>query len=86
MMSIDLTGGRAAADALIRNLSGVRLAPSLGDVATTVSYPATTSHRGLTPQQRDSLGIADGLVRISTGIEDVDDLRAEFGAALGATM
>ncbi|MEA2638544.1 MAG: hypothetical protein QOE18_1601 [Chloroflexota bacterium] len=82
MLSIDLRGGGGAADAFIRGLDGVRLAPSLGDVATTVSHPASTSHRGLSPQQRAALGIGDGLVRISTGIEHIDDLTAEFDAAL----
>jgi cystathionine gamma-synthase len=84
MLSIDLRGGGTAADAFIRGLDGIRLAPSLGDVATTVSYPASTSHRGLSPQQRTALGIGDGLVRISVGIEQIDDLRAEFDVALVA--
>ena len=78
MLSIDLRGGGNAADAFIRGLDGIRLAPSLGDVATTVSYPASTSHRALSPQQRAALGITDGLVRISVGIEHIDDLKAEF--------
>jgi cystathionine beta-lyase/cystathionine gamma-synthase len=84
MLSIDLRGGGAAADALIKGLGGIRLAPSLGDVATTVSYPASTSHRALSPQQRAALGISDGLVRVSVGIEHIDDLTAEFDAALVA--
>ena len=84
MLSIDLRGGGSAADAFIRGLDGIRLAPSLGDVATTVSYPASTSHRALSPQQRAALGIGDGLVRISVGIEHIDDLKAEFDAALVA--
>lgn len=83
MLSIDL-GGVEAVDAFVRRLGGVRLAPSLGDVATTISHPALTSHRNLTPQQREALCISDGLVRISTGVERVDDLRAEFDEALGA--
>lgn len=82
MLSIDLRGGGTAAGAFIRGLDGIRLAPSFGDVATTVSYPASTSHRALSPQQRAALGIGDGLVRISAGIEQIDDLRAEFDAAL----
>lgn len=84
MLSVELRGGGAAADAFIRGLDGVRLAPSLGDVATTVSYPTSTSHRALSPQQRAALGITDGLVRISVGIEQIDDLMAEFDAALVA--
>jgi cystathionine gamma-synthase len=84
MLSIDLRGGGVAADAFIRALDGVRLAPSLGDVATTVSHPASTSHRALSPQQRAALGIGDGVIRISAGIEHIDDLTAEFDAALVA--
>jgi cystathionine gamma-synthase len=84
MLSIELRGGSPAADAFIRALDGVRLAPSLGDVATTVSHPASTSHRGLSPQQRAALGIGDGVIRISVGVEHLDDLRAEFDAALVA--
>jgi cystathionine gamma-synthase len=84
MLSIDLRGGGGAADAFIRGLGGIRLAPSLGDVATTVSYPASTSHRALSPQQRTALGISDGLVRVSVGIEHIDDLTAELDAALVA--
>ena len=83
MLSVELAGGRAAAEAFMRRLDGVRLAPSLGDVATTVSYPALTSHRSLSPEARAALGIGDGLVRISTGIESIDDLREEFAIALG---
>ncbi|MGA7988424.1 MAG: PLP-dependent aspartate aminotransferase family protein [Candidatus Dormiibacterota bacterium] len=85
MLSIELRGGGGAADAFIKGLDGVRLAPSLGDVATTVSHPTSTSHRGLSPQQRQALGIGDGLVRISAGIEHIDDLTAEFDAALIAS-
>lgn len=84
MLSIDLRGGGVAADAFIRALDGVRLAPSLGDVSTTVSHPASTSHRALSPQQRQALGIGDGVIRVSTGIEHIDDLTAEFDAALVA--
>jgi cystathionine beta-lyase/cystathionine gamma-synthase len=83
MLSVALHGGHAAAEAFVRRLDGVRLAPSLGDVATTVSHPASTSHRSLSPERRAALGIGDGLVRISTGIEHIDDLREEFAVALG---
>jgi len=85
MLSVELKGGRSSVDAFARALPGVRLAPSLGDVATTISYPALTSHRALSREQREALGITDGLVRISAGIESLDDLRAEFGEALATT-
>jgi cystathionine gamma-synthase len=70
-------------DAFVRRLTGVRLAPSLGDVSTTISHPALTSHRALSPERRKALGITDGLIRISTGVETVEDLQTEFDRALG---
>jgi cystathionine beta-lyase/cystathionine gamma-synthase len=85
MLSVELRGGEAAVDALLRGLHLVRLAPSLGDVATTVSHPARTSHRGLTPHERDAMGITGGLLRISAGIEAIADLLADFDQALAAT-
>jgi cystathionine beta-lyase/cystathionine gamma-synthase len=88
MLALDL-GARERADLLLRGLPEIRLAPSLGDVATTVSHPALSSHRGLSPAQRRSLGIGDGLLRFSIGIEEVEDLTAELRTALdsvAATM
>jgi cystathionine beta-lyase/cystathionine gamma-synthase len=55
--------------------------PTLGDVATLASYPAHASHRGLTQEQRAALGIGDGCVRLSVGIEDADDLIADLAQA-----
>jgi cystathionine beta-lyase/cystathionine gamma-synthase len=57
-------------------------APTLGDVATLISYPAQSSHRGLTPAERAELGISDGLVRLSVGIEDINDLIVDLEQAL----
>ena len=57
-------------------------APTLGDVATLVSYPAQASHRGLTEAERAELGITDALVRLSIGIEDINDLISDLEQAL----
>ncbi len=57
-------------------------APTLGDVATLISYPAQSSHRGLTRAERAELGISDGLVRLSIGIEDINDLIVDLEQAL----
>jgi cystathionine beta-lyase/cystathionine gamma-synthase len=57
-------------------------ATSLGDVFTSVSHPAISSHRELSPAKRANLGISDGLVRISVGIEDVADIIADIEQAL----
>ncbi len=84
MLSIDVAGGRPAAGRVVAALAGIRLAPTFGDVSTTVSHPATTSHRHLSGQAREALGISDGLLRFSIGIEDELVLRAELTEALDA--
>jgi cystathionine beta-lyase/cystathionine gamma-synthase len=81
IVTIDL-GDRAGAESLIRRLRSIPFAPSLGDVQTTLSHPATTSHRGLDDAQLARLGLTAGMIRISTGLEDPDDLWREFSQAL----
>ena len=82
MVSFDV-GSRAAADSLIRRLRHIPYAPSLGDVSTTLSHPTTTSHRAQTPEQWARQGITPGLIRLSVGIEAVEDLWGDLAAALG---
>lgn len=81
IVTIDL-GTRERANALIRGLEGIPFAPSLGDVTTTLSHPATTSHRGQTAEQWARQGITPGLVRLSVGLEDADSLWEELRAGL----
>jgi cystathionine beta-lyase/cystathionine gamma-synthase len=81
IVTIDL-GGRARADAFIRALRHVPFAPSLGDVATTLSHPATTSHRNQSPEQWARQGITPGLVRLSIGLEEPEDLWNDLDQAL----
>lgn len=82
LLSFELKGGRQAIDAMLTRLKIVRLMPSLGHVATTLSHPASTSHRGLTPDERARTGISDSLMRCSVGIENADDLIGDFEQAL----
>jgi len=82
ILSFELAGGKPALEAMLPRLRFVRLMPSLGNVATTLSHPASTSHRGLDAVDRQRAGISDGLVRCSVGLEYADDLLAEFEAAL----
>ncbi len=84
MLSLELAGGLEAARAAVDALELVRIIPSLGGVETGVVLPAVTSHRSLTAAERTERGIADGLVRISCGIEDGDDLAADLQRALAA--
>ena len=83
MMALELHGGYDAASKFVKALNGkIPLAPSLADVSSTISYPARTSHRALTPQARALIGVTDGLLRLSVGIEDGDDLVRDLAAAL----
>jgi cystathionine beta-lyase/cystathionine gamma-synthase len=83
VVTIDL-GTRARAESFITGLSAIPFAPSLGDVQTTLSHPASTSHRGQNEAQLSRQRITAGMIRISIGIEDPDDLWREFCQGLGA--
>ncbi|WP_347309818.1 trans-sulfuration enzyme family protein [Defluviimonas sp. SAOS-178_SWC] len=85
MLSFELEGGRAAANALTRAMPDVAFAPTLGDIGTTLSHPASSSHRALTPEGRAALGISEGFFRVSVGVEDIDLLRRDIGAGIKAT-
>ncbi|MFN8003735.1 MAG: PLP-dependent aspartate aminotransferase family protein [Acidobacteriota bacterium] len=76
------TGSLAAARAVLDNVRLCALAESLGGVETLISHPATMTHASVPAAQRARLGITDGLVRISVGIEDVEDIIADLDAAL----
>jgi len=67
MVSFVIRGGRAAANALINAAPQIPFAPTLGDVATTLSHPASSSHRGLTESERKAIGIDEGFFRLSGG-------------------
>jgi len=82
MLSFEVRGGVEAAERFIQNTTLPISAPSLGGVESLITRPATTSHSGLSPEERHNLGISDGLIRVSVGIEATDDLVADFEQAL----
>jgi cystathionine beta-lyase/cystathionine gamma-synthase len=82
ILGLELSGGARAAERFIRKLRLIRHAPSLGGVDSLVSEPRHTSHEHLTAEERATLGIPDGFVRLSVGIEDADDLIADLEQAL----
>ena len=84
MVSFEIDGGRAATNALVRALEGVPFAPTLGDIGTTLSHPATSSHRALTVEGRAELGMSEGFFRVSVGVEPVDALIGAFEVAVRA--
>jgi cystathionine beta-lyase/cystathionine gamma-synthase len=82
MVSFDIQGGRRAVGRFLRRLKLWYLAPSLGGVESTLSYPLLTSHVGLSAKQLKLLGVSDATVRLSVGIEAADDLIADLEQAL----
>jgi cystathionine gamma-synthase len=84
MVSFELACGRDAANALVRAAPDLSFAPTLGDISTTLSHPATSSHRALTPDARAALGMSEGFFRVSVGCEEIDGLKADFTRAVAA--
>jgi cystathionine gamma-lyase/cystathionine beta-lyase/cystathionine gamma-lyase/homocysteine desulfhydrase len=82
MVSFDV-GSLANAKTVLESVKLCTLAESLGGVETLISHPATMTHASVLPETRERLGITDGLVRISVGVEDTDDIIADLDQALG---
>ena len=82
MLALELTGGRGAGESFMNGLELCIRATSLGGVDTVVSHPASTSHRQFSEEQLAAAGITPGLLRVSVGCEDADDIVADFGNAL----
>jgi cystathionine beta-lyase/cystathionine gamma-synthase len=81
MLAFDL-GSLDAARRLLNSVKLMALAESLGGVETLISHPATMTHASVPAEKRQTLGITDGLVRISAGLEDLDDLEEDLTQAL----
>jgi cystathionine gamma-synthase len=84
MVTFELSGDRGAVNRFMRALRSIPFAPTLGDVSTIISHPAVTSHRGLTAAARAELGIREGTIRVSVGVEAFSLIEEEFRAALAA--
>lgn len=82
MLSFEIKGGVEAAERFMARAKLPIIAPSLGGVESLLTRPATTSHSGLTPEERERIGISDGLVRVSVGIENTGELIGDFEQAL----
>jgi cystathionine gamma-synthase len=82
MLGIELQGGEPAVRAFLAGLRYFTLAESLGGVESLIAHPATMTHAAMSPTARANAGIVDGLLRLSVGIESVDDLRNDLDAAL----
>ncbi|KAG1715473.1 Cystathionine beta-lyase MetC [Nymphon striatum] len=84
MVSFEIPGGRASTNAFTQAAQGIAFAPTLGDVGTTLSHPASSSHRALTVEERAEIGISEGFFRVSVGLEDPDALCDVFDQGLAA--
>lgn len=82
IVSFDVRGGQPAAWRLIDTTRLLSITANLGDVKSTVTHPATTTHGRLAPEQRQAAGIGDGLIRVAIGLEDVADIRADLARGL----
>jgi cystathionine beta-lyase/cystathionine gamma-synthase len=83
MVAIELAGGRTAAAEFLDRLQLLRVATSLGGPETLVCHPATSTHASLTPAEAAAVGVTDGLLRISVGLEDPTDLLTDILRAIG---
>jgi len=82
MIAFEVRGGYTPAALLMERLQLPTLAVSLGNVDSLIEHPASMSHKSVPPEERLKVNITDGLVRLSVGIENVDDLIADFDQAL----
>jgi cystathionine gamma-synthase len=82
MLSVELDGGEQAVRAFVDGLQYFTLAESLGGVESLIAHPATMTHAAMSPEARAEAGISDGLLRLSVGIEALDDLQTDLAAAL----
>ncbi|MGZ8754656.1 MAG: O-succinylhomoserine sulfhydrylase [Acidimicrobiia bacterium] len=83
MVAVELEGSREAAFRFMNALQLFDISNNLGDAKSLATHPATTTHSRLTPEERAAVGISDGFVRLSIGLEDVEDLKEDLDQALG---
>lgn len=78
LVAFELEGGKAAAWTLIDGVKFISITANLGDAKTTITHPATTTHGRLTVEERAAAGISDGLVRVSVGLESLEDIKRDL--------
>ena len=86
LICFDVKGGKANAFSLINALEIVKISNNLGDAKSLITHPATTTHKNLTDEARESVGILDGTLRLSIGLEDADDLIKDIDRALAKAV
>ncbi|MGI9356267.1 MAG: O-succinylhomoserine sulfhydrylase [Rhizobiaceae bacterium] len=81
LVAFEIDGGKAAGFAFENGLNLIRISNNLGDAKSLITHPATTTHKNLSDEDRDALGISAGMLRLSVGLEDADDLITDIGQA-----
>lgn len=84
MVSFNVAGGKAKAFDVLRKLGIIDISNNLGDAKSLITHPATTTHRNIGPEARAMMGISDGNLRLSVGLEDVNDIVGDLKQALKA--
>jgi len=84
LVTFELAGGKAAAFQMMNAFQLITISNNLGDTKSLATHPATTTHMRIGPEERARLGITDGTVRLSVGLEDVEDLIADLARSLDA--
>ena len=74
IVSFEVKGGREAAWTVIDNTQFISITGNLGDVKSTITHPATTTHGKLSPEAKEAAGIREGLIRVSVGLEEIGDI------------
>ncbi|MCP3669928.1 MAG: O-succinylhomoserine sulfhydrylase, partial [Gammaproteobacteria bacterium] len=83
ILSFELAGGKEAAWGVIDSTRMLSITANLGDAKSTITHPATTTHGRLTLEERQQTGISDSLIRLSVGLEELDDIKADLSLGLG---
>ena len=84
ILTLDLKGGYEKVVAFSKALNIVSVSPNLGDTRTILTHPASTTHSKISAEDKAAVGITEGLVRIAVGLEDIEDLKADFLNALAS--
>jgi cystathionine gamma-synthase/O-succinylhomoserine sulfhydrylase len=82
IFSFEIDGGRQAAHSVLDALTLIDISNNIGDTKTLMTHPASTTHSSLTPEVRENMGVSEGMLRISVGLEDVEDLIDDLDQAL----
>ena len=84
MLAFEINGGQKEAMTVMQSLKIILFTVSLGDVSSLISHPASTSHVYLSPEERAKIGVTNGLLRLSVGLEHVNDLKVDLEYALSS--